>query len=423
MTHFGIICPGATGHLNTMFPLGRELQRRGHRVTVFGTPKIESKVLAVNLGFQVIGESDFSPEKDAEFLAQLGKLTGLAALGHSFRGLKRRAEVSLRDTPTAARKIGIEALLVDQAAFEGSTIAQWLNLPFVTVCSALVLNQHNSIPPGCTTWGYHPAWWSYLRNQVAYSAIHNITQPIREVIYNYRHQWHLPPYTSDKDLDSPFAIISQQPAEFEFPRSDLPPHFHFTGPFHGYIGRQSVEFPFHKLNGKPLIYASLGTIQNRLQYIFHHIAEACTSLDAQLVISLGGSLTPEALPKLPGEPIVVQYAPQLQLLNKASLTITHAGLNTTLESLSRGVPMVAIPINNDQPGVAARIAWTGTGEFIRLSLLRVPRLRAAIERVLNQDSYRKNAGRLQVAINTAGRVSRAVNIIEQVVATGKPVLR
>src|SRR2546422_7887921 len=68
--------------------------------------------------------------------------------------------------------------------------------------------------------------------------------------------------------------------------------------------------------------------------------------------------------ELAGEPIVVEFAPQLELLKRAALCITHAGLNTALECLSNGVPMVAIPITNDQPGVAARIEWTGTGEMV-----------------------------------------------------------
>ncbi|NEQ63559.1 MAG: glycosyl transferase family 1, partial [Moorea sp. SIO4A1] len=96
--------------------------------------------------------------------------------------------------------------------------------------------------------------------------------------------------------------------------------------------------------------------------------------------------------------------------------------NTTLESLSNGVPMVAIPITNDQPGVAARIAWTGTGEVIPLKKLSVEKLQKAIKLVLTEDSYKKNALRLQEAIKRAGGVSRAADIIEQVAHTGKPVL-
>jgi MGT family glycosyltransferase len=166
----------------------------------------------------------------------------------------------------------------------------------------------------------------------------------------------------------------------------------------------------------------MGTVQNRLIGIFQDIASACQGLDAQLVISLGGSATPESLPELPGSPLVVGYAPQLELLQKATLTITHAGMNTTLESLSNGVPMVAIPIANDQPGVASRLAWTGAGEVLLLSRLKVPRLRAAIERVLTEDSYKNNASRLQEAIRRAGGVRRAADIVEQAISTGKPVL-
>jgi MGT family glycosyltransferase len=166
----------------------------------------------------------------------------------------------------------------------------------------------------------------------------------------------------------------------------------------------------------------MGTIQNRQQKVFQCIAEACVGLDVQLAISLGGSSSPESWQRLPGNPLVVSYAPQLELLKKATLTITHAGMNTTLGCLSNAVPMVAIPIAHEQPGIAARIAWTGTGEFVPLSRLSVPRLRGAIQQVLTQESYKKNATWLQEAIRRAGGVSRAVDIIEQAVSTGKPVL-
>ena len=140
------------------------------------------------------------------------------------------------------------------------------------------------------------------------------------------------------------------------------------------------------------------------------------------MISLGGSASPESLPNLPGSPLVVGYAPQLELLEKTTLTITHAGLNTTLESLTKGVPMVAIPVANDQPGVAARIAWSGCGESIPLKKLNVSKLKTAIQKVLTEDSYKQNAVRLQEAIQRAGGVSRAADIIEQAISTGKPVL-
>jgi len=84
---------------------------------------------------------------------------------------------------------------------------------------------------------------------------------------------------------------------------------------------------------------------------------------------------------------------------------------------------VAIPIANDQPGVAARIAWTGTGAVVPLKRLNVSKLRSAIQQVLTEDSYQQNALRLQASIQRAGGVKKAADLVEQVVATGKPALQ
>ncbi len=183
-----------------------------------------------------------------------------------------------------------------------------------------------------------------------------LAKPVIETIASYRREWNLPRHSHPNDNYSQLAQLSQAPAEFEFPRQNLPQWFHLTGPYHSAASREPVPFPYEQLTGKPLIYASMGTLQNRLIAVFEKIAEACEGLNAQLVISLGGSAKPELLPELPGNPLVVEYAPQLELLKQATLMVTHAGMNTTMECLKNGVPMVAIPVTNDQPGVAARIA-------------------------------------------------------------------
>ena len=275
--------------------------------------------------------------------------------------------------------------------------------------------------PGVTAWDYNPSWRGKLRNQLGYRLQNQIVKPITQVINHYREQWQLPQHFSINDRYSRLAQISQQPPLLEFPRQELPACFHFTGPFHRAISQTKSDFPWEKLTDKPLIYASLGSVLGSAVGIFQQIAEACANLDAQLVISLGGSAKPESLPPLPGNPLVVEYAPQLDLLQRATLTITHAGLNTTLESLSYGVPLVAIPITNDQPGVAARIAWSGCGEFIPVKKVTTNRLRQTVQKVLSEPSYRQNALKLQADIRQAGGAERAVILIEQAMTTGKPV--
>ncbi|MBV9386526.1 MAG: glycosyltransferase [Chroococcidiopsidaceae cyanobacterium CP_BM_ER_R8_30] len=422
MTHFGIICPPATGHLNPLTALGGELQSRGHRVTVVNVLDAEKKANSAGLEFSAIAESESPRGTMAQVFKERGELSGLAALQHTIKSIQRTTAIVLQHAPKVVRAAGIDTLLVDQLSPAGGTIADYLDIPFISVSAALMINEDVSVPPCNTPWNYRSARWAKVRNRIGYWLVHRIRKPIEETIDEYRREWNLPPHHSPDDAYSQLAQLCQQPAEFEFPRENLPKCFHFTGAYHNLAFRESVDFPFAELTGQPLIYASMGTLQNRLMQVFETIAEACMGLDAQLVISLGRETSQASVPKFAGSPLVVGQAPQLELLQRASLTITHAGLNTALESMSHGVPMVAIPITNDQPGVAARIAWTGCGEKVKLSGLNVAKLRAAIDRVLMQDSYRDRVTRLQTANQQAGGVVRAADIIERVMSTGQPVM-
>jgi zeaxanthin glucosyltransferase len=417
MTHLGLLCPAETGHLNTMLPLGQEMQRRGYKVTFFGIIDAQAKVLAAGLEFRSIGEAEFPIGSSDVLFEELGKLSGLAAIKYTLDWIESSAKVFLKEGPDILKSAQIDALLVDQITSEGSLLAELLDIPFVTICSALPFNQEPTIPPLFTTWSYNPAWWAVFRNQLVYSLVNPFTKPMQKLRSSYRKEWQLPPETS---CDSQLAIVTQQPAEFEYPRQNLPKHFHFTGPYHNQTSRKPVDFPWDQLNGKPLIYASMGTLQNQLNDVFVAIATACIDLDAQLVISLGGASL-EGLPALPGNPIVVSYAPQLALLERASVAITHAGMNTALECLTYGVPMVAIPITNDQPGVASRIAWIGAGEIVPLNKLTATKLEAALKLVLTNESYRQNALRLKQSIAQSGGVKRAADTIELAISTKQPV--
>jgi zeaxanthin glucosyltransferase len=155
----------------------------------------------------------------------------------------------------------------------------------------------------------------------------------------------------------------------------------------------------------------LGTLQNQQLDIFKTIASACVDLDAQLVISLGDPDRDPTEIELDGEPIVVAYAPHAALIARSSVVVTHAGLNTTIGSLSAGVPLVAIPITNEQPGIATRIVRTGAGELVPLKQLTVDRLNRTISRVLTDVSYRTQAQRMQSIVQQSGGVKRAADLI------------
>src|SRR5262249_2568287 len=126
-----------------------------------------------------------------------------------------------------------------------------------------------------------------------------------------------------------------------------------------------------------------------------------------------GQVDPKQLGAVPPNVMVVSYAPQIDVLRRSSLCITHAGLNTVLESLSNGVPMLALPITNDQPGVAARIANKKVGVVISPDQASPENFVEAINQVLGDSTFRVNAQMMQGAIRRIDGLSIAAGILER----------
>jgi MGT family glycosyltransferase len=232
------------------------------------------------------------------------------------------------------------------------------------------------------------------------------------VIAKYRQAWKLPPLATPDDSFSRLAQICQMPRELDYPRTTLPGSFHYVGPLRQ--PRETTPFPWERLdqlNDRRLVYASLGTLQNRRPQLLRTIAAACSGIGVQLVISHGGGLTDQEAGALPGSPIVVPYAPQRAVIARAALTITHAGLNTVLDSLAAGVPLITIPITYEQPAIARRVERTGAGAAIPFAGLREEPLRELALKVLNSIEYHTAAQRMAASIAAAGGVVRAADIV------------
>jgi zeaxanthin glucosyltransferase len=129
-------------------------------------------------------------------------------------------------------------------------------------------------------------------------------------------------------------------------------------------------------------------VQNGVETIYCNIAKACIGLNMQLVLALGRNGASLNATTLPDGAIVVDFAPQLQLLEKAAAIVSHCGTNTALEAISHGVPVIAVPITNDQPGVASRLVYLGVAQLISPPKKATSvRLRLAIQEILENPNY------------------------------------
>jgi len=417
MARLGAFCFPGTGHLNPLTALARRLQQRGHSVVIFGIADVEARVKAAGIEFCLIGQDDYPLGTLEKLDQQLGEKTGWQVIRFTLERISNTARMVLRDGLEAVRNAKVETLLVDEADM-ANNIAEYLGLPFVSLALIPPMVQDNRYPPFYFGWSGSQRWWSRLRNEIAMRVLIRLAAPIFAAVNERREAWGLKVDRRPGEALSKLAQITQLPRALEFDIEPPPPHLHYTGPFVDAALRPDVDFAWDRLDGRPLIYASLGTLQNRSLDIFRKIAKACAGLNVQLVISLGGGLEPDRLGNLSGDPLVVRFAPQLELVKRASVVITHAGLNTVLESLAEGVPLVCIPLGNDQPGVASRVATHGAGVVVSPRRASAERLCSAVRAVLENESYRSAARRLQSAMAQIDGPERAADIVEDVLKIG-----
>jgi zeaxanthin glucosyltransferase len=408
MKRIGILCLPGRGHLYPATALGCELQNRGHRVTVFSGLLARAIVINSGLRFGHLTASHSKPSPLLEAACAVNNGVGTLVV------MSDHAKAVLNSACDAVPKEEIEVLLIDQADLAGGSVAEVLGIPFITLCFFPPIHTDPLIPPFICGWIPSDRAFARARISAANVYFQGLCASILDSINGHRSKWNLKELEGLNDCFSRRAIITQMPRNLEFQGLKIPDQIHYTGPF-GSLGerRHDVAFPWNRLTGSPLVYASMGTVRNQCLSTFAIIAEALAGTNCQLVLSLGGtSVLPEDIPLLAGDPIVVHYAPQAALIERSVITIFHGGLNTCLESIQRGVPMIAIPIVDDQPGVAARIRAHGIGLVIPHRKVTKERLKKAVQILLENPKYKQAANQMRNEVAKCDGLGTAADIIE-----------
>jgi zeaxanthin glucosyltransferase len=418
----GFISPCVPGHFNPMSAVARQLQSRNHDVIMLSLSLIEPLARAANLPFIPFGEKEFPAQANAEIVGTMSQLKGEEALQFAVGTLAKVAEVRWRELPKLLSANGIDALVLDSYDFYGEVVPMYLGMPYAILSNALHFDYSGYTPLCLYDWEHENTPEARQRNR---QGVSKFTQMLirsnAELIAEVESVGIKPNWEDPSSLFSDLPWITQCPREFDFENSYWPKQFQHAGPFHDAKGRPELIFPWDRLTGEPIVYASMGTVRNGNADVFRTIAAAVSKKDTQLVLSIGNVLRPEQIGPLPKNAIVVNHAPQLDLLKKSSICITHAGFNTVLEALTQGVPQVAIPVTDDQPGVAARIAAHQTGVVASLQKLTVFHLSTLVDEVLNNSMYRDNARRFQQAIARTNGLSRAADLLEEAFSLTKKV--
>ncbi|CUU48924.1 macrolide family glycosyltransferase [Clostridium beijerinckii] len=185
--------------------------------------------------------------------------------------------------------------------------------------------------------------------------------------------------------------------------------FKFIGP-PIYDRKENLDFPFEKLEGRKVVYISLGTVFNNTDSNLYDIFFKTFGNTDEVVVMAAYNVDLSEF-DIPNNFIVRNYVPQSEVLKYTDVAITHAGMNSTSDLLYNNVPFVAIPIGADQPYMAKRAEELGATISLDKDNINQEILRKSVEKVLTDPSYLENMKKISDSFKESGGYKKAVEEI------------
>ncbi|KOR90712.1 glycosyl transferase family 1 [Paenibacillus solani] len=360
---------GSEGHINPTIGLVQELVRRGEEVVYCIADQYRDRV--EQEGIKVI---TFDINKFVEaFLAR-----GRSPWGR-VSGLLRTADIIIPGVLEQTKGKRFDYIIHDSMFGCGRLLAQIFDLPAINSCTSFASQQNNFDRLQDQLSSHFPA----EVNERAQQEIQQLASKL-EAKYNVHVGSAYEVSCNPAPLNIVYTSKSFQPGGASFDDS-----FKFIGP--SIVPRSSGPFDFAHVDSDHLIYISFGTVINQAMDFYKICFAAFAETKYGVILSVGGQSLIAELGEIPKNFSVHSYVPQLEVLQKAKLFITHGGMNSTSEGLYYGVPLIVIPQSADQPMVARRVAEIGAGVHLNQDRLTAEELRETVERVFKVKSIRKAA--------------------------------
>lgn len=378
-------CIPAHGHHNPTFPVAAELVKRGNAVKYFSFEEFREKI--EDTGAEFIACDSFLPELTKEQEEAVKNVS--------------TTEMTIVDLQTTARMDGFlkeqvnafapDVIVSDSVCFWGKLTARKYNIPLVTSTTTFAFNKYSS---------------RYMKN--SFADIMDLMKGSKRVKaelknleqYGYHEKSIMPLVQNDNYSDTiVYATKAYQPCSNTFSK-----HYAFVGP-----SVFSAQEP-RKSQDRPLVFISLGTVINDRPDFYHRCIEALADMDGDVVIACGKTMDIERLGRLPENIKVYPHVDQLDLLARASVFLTHCGMNSVSESLLMATPMVLFPQTNEQRAVARRAEEMGAGLLLQEDSAEA--IRAAVDAVLKDKKYGDKAKECSEDFRNASGPAGAAEFIE-----------
>lgn len=424
------------GSLNASFRLANDLRQRGHNVAYAGVADSKELVAANGYKFTSLFERFFPQGAVDEFVDHPDGLGYFAWLPKKYSFLSSFVDALLAGDDEEVFST-FRRLEPDLILFSGGRYAEWpalmaysLGLPSIYLGSTLAPRRGSGLPPmssgliprtGGSPWQTFRIWLSWVAHDIK-MGLHFLghTGLTRRLAKKYRIRDFQRKEAYGGEIRVSLPEIIPFPHYFDFPSFEAPDQYHIEPSVS--LDRVDGDFPWDRLpDDAPLAYCGLGTFRWRpkgeyLRFFRAVIGAAALKPDWRWVVALGGIVGADELDRTPDNVILVNYAPQLQLLTRACVMIGHAGANSVKESIFLGVPTVLFPLDADQPGVAARALYHGVAVAGDFRTVTAEKLGALIETAVKSPYIKGQLRVMRSRFEEAQRAGAGVALIESLLA-------
>lgn len=386
----------AHGHVNPSLPVVQALVERGHNLVYYNSEAFREAIEQTGAQFRPYAGPTASQD-DIVRLLQGGNLASVTVLllEMSVAVLPQLLDELQEDPP--------DLIIHDSIALWGYMVAKLLDMPSVASITHFILDGT----------ALKPSFRETLHLiRLALPVLPRMLRLRGQLKKHYGPQIFQPgpllPVRGDHSIV--FTAAALQPQSTWVDDS-----FHFVGPSIKMDTRSASDFPFDWLSGAPLVYVSLGTIHHSNTAFFDMALEALSEFDGQVVMSIGKQASIEAFGPTPANMLLRHTVPQLEILQRCDVFITHGGMNSIHESLFYNVPMIVVPQQMEQLLNARVVIKQGAGIVLGGPFsppVSAIELRAALKRIQTEPAFRIRAQALGESLRGAGGYVHAVDVIE-----------
>ncbi|MDJ0905827.1 MAG: glycosyltransferase [Woeseiaceae bacterium] len=460
MAHIAYISIGMNSTVHGSLELGRRLRAAGHTVTFLSHQSIE----------QIVRENDFrfvrltADDEWKQRLSEIGRLTRPFANLGELRRLRRQS-MQLRELDSTIGDLRPDLVLIDiecHVAILGSK--KW-GVPVALPMFWLSVFRQQGLPPPHTALLPPQNVKEQIQVRLAWAKLHArlLIGAWMRMVTGRRLQASLRPlfygtvrYSDLKDLARSrsysikteadrfqwlrphmymqLPILSLNIYELDFPHS-IHPNMSYVGPMLNTrrkevgtsddAGRHWQQYKdglaAEKSRRRPLIYCSFGSyLAPDSRLLEQTLLVARQRDDWDFVIGGGSKVSHRDLENPPGNVLLMDWAPQMEVLSYASCAVVHAGISTINECIYNQVPSIVLSTHtNDQDGVAARVLYHRLGVVLEKETVTARQIEASIEHSLADESTRSAlADMAQTMKDYEGRQVE-LTTIESLLANGR----